>query len=87
MEAVKPARSRIKRLTFVDVRSTFLKLFLDSEVAARAATRCGIELPEHWEAICKDTIDRLLVKKMAYEDATPFLYVVERIRGSRPIRP
>ncbi|NBD22357.1 RNA polymerase recycling motor HelD [Paenibacillus glycinis] len=81
MEAVKPVRARIKRLTFVDVRSTFLKLFLDSDMAARAASQAGIELPEHWEAICKDTIDRLLVKRMAYEDATPFLYVVERLRG------
>ncbi|SFI51074.1 DNA helicase-2 / ATP-dependent DNA helicase PcrA [Paenibacillus sp. UNC496MF] len=81
MEAVKPTRTRIKKLTFVDVRSTFLKLFLDSEMAAAAAAQAGIELPGQWEAICKDTIDRLLVKKMAYEDATPFLYVVERIRG------
>ncbi|QHT60799.1 UvrD-helicase domain-containing protein [Paenibacillus lycopersici] len=81
MEAVKPVRSRIKKLTFVDIRSTFLRLFLSSEIAARAAAHAGIELPESWECICKDTIDRLLVKKMAYEDATPFLYVVERIRG------
>lgn len=81
MEAVKPVRARIKKLTFVDMRSTFLKLFLDSEIAARASVRAAVELPEHWEAICKDTIDRLLVKRMAYEDATPFLYLVERIRG------
>ncbi|QHW34899.1 AAA family ATPase [Paenibacillus rhizovicinus] len=81
MEAVKPVRSRIKKLTFVDVRSTFLRLFLNSEIAAHAAAHAGIELPESWEPICKDTIDRLLLKKMAYEDATPFLYVVERIRG------
>ncbi|MBM7564720.1 RNA polymerase recycling motor HelD [Paenibacillus sacheonensis] len=81
LEAVRPIRSRIKKLTFVDVRSTFLKLFLDSEMAAAAAAHAGIELPEKWETICKDTIDRLLLKKMAYEDATPFLYVVERIRG------
>ncbi|WP_258171214.1 RNA polymerase recycling motor HelD [Paenibacillus sp. R14(2021)] len=80
-EAVKPVRSRIRKLAFVDVRSTFLQLFRDPALGAELAVQQGVKLPSDWQAICQNTYERLVRKEMAYEDATPFLYVVERLRG------
>ncbi|WP_274651432.1 RNA polymerase recycling motor HelD [Paenibacillus humicola] len=80
-ERMKPLRARVKRLAFVDLKEVYRKLFADPSFARAFA---GEEaLPARWEAICKRTLDRLERGEMAYEDATPFLYAIERVRGFR----
>jgi DNA helicase-2/ATP-dependent DNA helicase PcrA len=38
-------------------------------------------IPEHWAEISKQTIQRLEQSELAYEDATPFLYLMELVQG------
>ncbi|MFD0713511.1 RNA polymerase recycling motor HelD [Paenibacillus sp. GCM10027626] len=79
-ERLKPLRLRIKRLSFVDMKSTYRQLFDSAEFAAAIATEQE-RMPAQWADICRYTLNRLLTGEIAYEDATPFLYMVERIRG------
>ncbi|RAP76147.1 helicase [Paenibacillus montanisoli] len=80
-EQFKPIRARVRKLAFVDLRAAYMKLFRDPSVAAGLAASIGKPLPVEWEDICKQTSERLGNRLMAYEDATPFLYLIERIRG------
>ncbi|BBH19993.1 DNA helicase [Paenibacillus baekrokdamisoli] len=82
-EAFKPLRSLVRKLGFINIRACFRKLFLDPEFAQGLAVECtgGSGLPVEWSSIAKQTLARLDQRVMAYEDATPFLYLVERIRG------
>jgi DNA helicase II / ATP-dependent DNA helicase PcrA len=74
----KPLRNRVKRLGFVNMPAVYRQLFLKPELAARFAEG---ELPRHWPEICAHTVGRLEQGELNYEDATPFLYVKERIEG------
>lgn len=79
-EQFKPIRSRLRKLAFVDLRSAYLTIFRDSSFAD-SLLEDNRELPAEWKDICAWTNDQLMKRFMPYEDATPFLYVVERIRG------
>ncbi|MFB9329824.1 RNA polymerase recycling motor HelD [Paenibacillus aurantiacus] len=78
-ERFKPLRARIKKLGFVDLKGVFRQLFGNGAASSLLAE--GEALPGEWDAIADQTAARLDQGEMAYEDATPFLYVVERIRG------
>lgn len=81
-EEFKPIRSRLRKLAFVDLRAAYLSMFRDPAFAASLLEgTASAELPAEWQEICAWTIDKLMNRVMPYEDATPFLYVVERIRG------
>nr|WP_322348783.1 RNA polymerase recycling motor HelD [Paenibacillus albus] len=88
-EQFKPIRSRLRKLAFVDLRASYVNLFRDPAFAASLIAESGtdsiggvdVELPSEWNEICAWTISKLMNRMMPYEDATPFLYVVERIRG------
>lgn len=79
-ERFKPLRARIKKLGFVDLKGIFRQLFADPS-AAGALAEGNDALPGDWEDIAAQTTARLDEGLLAYEDATPFLYVVERVRG------
>ncbi|MBB3109508.1 DNA helicase-2/ATP-dependent DNA helicase PcrA [Paenibacillus phyllosphaerae] len=79
-ERFKPLRARIKKLGFVDLRGIFRQLLADPETAKLYAAS-GDALPSCWGEIAHATVARLDEGFVAYEDATPFLYLVERIRG------
>ncbi|WP_240548232.1 RNA polymerase recycling motor HelD [Paenibacillus lignilyticus] len=80
-EQFKPIRARVRKLAFVDLKAAYVKLFNDPAFAASLSGSIGKSLPREWPDICKQTTSRLQNRTMAYEDATPFLYVIERIRG------
>ncbi|MBW7460587.1 AAA family ATPase, partial [Paenibacillus sepulcri] len=80
-ESFKPLRSRVKKFAFVNLKATYRQLYADPAFARRFASEVEGGLPEHWEEICAATIARLDKGEMAYEDATPYLYLVERVRG------
>src|SRR5262249_23636124 len=81
-EQFKPIRSRLRKLAFVDLRASYVNLFRDPDFAASLIVDSGRpELPTEWNEICAWTIGKLMNRVMPFEDATPFLYVVERIRG------
>ena len=80
-EHFKPLRSQVRKLGFINIGRSHL--FADPQFGMDLAADCpnSAGLPANWEAIAKQTLDRLNRRVMAYEDATPFLYLVERIRG------
>lgn len=82
-EHFKPLRSQVRKLGFIHIRACFHQLFADPQFGKDLASDCpdGAGMPANWEDIAKQTLDRLNRREMAYEDSTPFLYMVERIRG------
>jgi DNA helicase-2/ATP-dependent DNA helicase PcrA len=78
-DRLKPVRRRIKQLRFVDVRALYRQLFEKEGLFAQLVGETAIG--EHWSEICRQTMDRLERSELAYEDATPFLYLMELVQG------
>jgi DNA helicase-2/ATP-dependent DNA helicase PcrA len=78
-ERLKPLRRRIKQLRFVGMRSLYRQLFEREGLFAKLAGDSAI--PEYWPEICHQTLQRLEQSELAYEDATPFLYLMELVQG------
>jgi len=76
---MKPLRTWIKRLNFVDVPALYKQLFTNDELFARFVN--VITVPERWPEICRETLQKLERSELAYEDATPFLYLKELLQG------
>lgn len=75
-------RRAAERLTFINM-FTLYRQFLESipsqcEVARMA---CMEQIPDNWPEIAKLTIDRMRDGRLPYEDATPYLYLTELVRG------
>ncbi|UFJ40308.1 UvrD-helicase domain-containing protein [Brevibacillus humidisoli] len=80
-EHFKPIRANAKRLRFIDVLALYRQLFADPQYSARMAAD-GLSIdPATWDAICMQTVERLDRGELAYEDATPFLYLQEQLSG------
>ncbi|MFY4775000.1 RNA polymerase recycling motor HelD [Metabacillus sp. RGM 3146] len=69
----KPLRKRVKNLAFLNIQSVYQKLF----------DRKKVNPPAYWKEIVKFTIEKLQGGKMPYEDATPFAYLEQRLKGFR----
>lgn len=76
---LKPIRKRIKRLRFVNFLGTYYQLFIDPNFVYHFYP--DFKAPQHWEQICKQTVQQLKNGILPYEDATPFLYLKEKIEG------
>lgn len=76
---MEPVRAEIKRLRFIDMAGNYRQLFTDhmTPLISEGAN----SLPAQWEGICAATLERLDRSELSYEDATPFLYLKERIEG------
>ncbi|CAM3957402.1 RNA polymerase recycling motor HelD [Alicyclobacillus pomorum] len=72
-------RRGIKRLEFVDVRGIYRQFFADETLFDKVFQ--GVQMPFFWRDICQQTIKQLDERKLAFEDATPFLYLNELIQG------
>ncbi|MFC5450694.1 RNA polymerase recycling motor HelD [Paenibacillus aestuarii] len=72
-ERLRPVRADIERLAFVDMAGLYRQLF--SDISADSPQ------PLHWPAICEQTHCALAAGKLLYEDATPFLYLMEAVQG------
>ncbi|WP_223066718.1 RNA polymerase recycling motor HelD [Paenibacillus caui] len=79
-DRLKPLRRWVKSLRFVDVKGLYGQLFANKELMLEASSG---ELPEHWDEICRFTLDSLQKGELAYEDSTPFLYLKEQLLGFR----
>lgn len=80
-QKLKPLRGWTKRGRFVDVKGLYSRLFQDREFIESLDNRQP--LPEAWEEICEYTLAVLGRNELAYEDATPFLYLKELSQGFR----
>lgn len=79
--AMKPVRARIRVLRFVDVKGLYRRLHAEPGLMASLA-RDGT-LPEEWPAIADLTVRMIDEGRLLYEDATPYLYLNERMKGFR----
>lgn len=77
---MKPLRNMVRALRFVDMVGIYKRLFRHP---AALTTLFGVrmEQPELWEEVCKQTVEKLERKELAYEDATPYLLLKELIEG------
>ncbi|MBD0382315.1 hypothetical protein ICC18_19545 [Paenibacillus sp. WST5] len=84
LEHLLPVRQAIKQLSFVDMTGLYTQLFSKRELAL-SWTGGDAELPPHWSVICEQTREALAGAKLPYEDATPFLYLMEAVQGFHTI--
>ncbi|MEK5465970.1 RNA polymerase recycling motor HelD [Paenibacillus sp. FSL R7-0210] len=80
-QRLKPLRGWTKRGRFVDVKALYSRLFEGRELIESLDTRQP--LPEAWDEICAQTRAAIRGNELAYEDATPFLYLKELSQGFR----
>jgi DNA helicase II / ATP-dependent DNA helicase PcrA len=76
---LKPQRARVKQLNFIDVHALYRQLFANDSWLTQLSGSDGT--PQGWAAICKQTVEKLDQTKLAYEDATPYLYLSELVLG------
>ncbi|WP_042455689.1 RNA polymerase recycling motor HelD [Neobacillus dielmonensis] len=75
-EKFKPLFKAVKQLKFLDLQQIYLQLFNQSHITANS-------LPEDWKEICSQTIDKLEIFYIPYEDATPLVYLEDLLEGRR----
>jgi len=73
---MKPLIRSVKQLRFIDMKKIYQQLFTEQIPFTK-------ELPAEWEQICQISITALQKNILSYEDATPFLYLKERIEGKK----
>ncbi|MDM5337079.1 RNA polymerase recycling motor HelD [Fictibacillus enclensis] len=73
--AFKPLKKRNKALTFINLKALYMALFKEDGLVSPA------EVPSRWKEICLLTAKTLAQGELYYEDATPFLYLKERMEG------
>ncbi|MEK4249643.1 RNA polymerase recycling motor HelD [Paenibacillus sp. FSL W7-1287] len=73
-EKFKKLRRQVKLLKYIDMPMIYTLMFQQEQVPS------GVS-PELWQSISTLTMERLINKEMPYEDATPYLYLKERLEG------
>lgn len=73
---MKPIIRSVKRLEFIDLRKIYAQLFIEKQ-------KVSFHLPEKWPEICRLSLGKLRNNILPYEDATPFLYLKEKIEGRK----
>ncbi|WHZ01251.1 RNA polymerase recycling motor HelD [Neobacillus sp. YX16] len=72
----RPLFARVKRLNFIDMQGLYIQLF------KRGADNKEI-LFDDWKQICLQTVEQVANFKIAYEDATPFVYLQDLLKGRK----
>ncbi|MCY9696006.1 RNA polymerase recycling motor HelD [Paenibacillus alginolyticus] len=83
-EHLKLVRSAVKRLEFVDLRGLYGQLFREEVREEKTMHEWKGDQgnkPPYWSAICERTLKELAQARLPYEDATPFLYMMEAVCG------
>jgi len=75
--AFAPLKNQMKEFKFIDILATYRKLFVDWLPA---------NTPEYWEAICEYSLENLEKMMLTWEEATPYLYVKDKILGGNADR-
>ncbi|MFJ8526761.1 RNA polymerase recycling motor HelD [Bacillus sp. NPDC094106] len=76
-EHFKPLRRRVKKLQFIHTPALYIQLFKDPQFAKQLVEEN--KLPQNWNEICKETIEKIQRFYMSYEDATPYLYMKDQL--------
>lgn len=71
-EKFKPLFNRVKKLKFIDLPAIYQQLFKSMRQE---------NLPENWDEICCQTIEKINHFEIPYEDATPFVYLQDLLEG------
>lgn len=81
--AIAPLRRAVKGFRFMDVPTTYRRLF----VSRTLFTACAPDgrLPEGWEWMAQRIEDKFGRKELDHEDATPLLYLMEALEGFRKV--
>ncbi|WP_169081945.1 RNA polymerase recycling motor HelD [Paenibacillus sp. PL91] len=77
----KKLRRRVKRLSFLDVPAIYRRLFDNNQILLDRLQASEHQLPDKWKEISKQTIAMLSSGNIFYEDATPYLYLKEKLEG------
>jgi len=77
----KKLRRRVKNLLFLDVPAIYKRLYEDNANMLERFKASDHQLPENWNEISEQTIAKLNQKEIYYEDATPYLYLKEKLEG------
>ncbi|MBS8264151.1 helicase [Mesobacillus boroniphilus] len=72
----KPLFNAVKRLKFINIRAIYMNFYKDGHLRTES-------MPENWAATCEQAISNLEKRYIAYEDATPFLYLQDLIEGRK----
>lgn len=75
----KPLYKSVKKLRFIDVPAVYRQLFTDAQFALQFTSESL--LPKGWDEICLQTAEKISRSYLAYEDATPYLYLKEQLEG------
>lgn len=76
-EHFKPLRRRVKKLQFIHTPAIYIQIFKDPQFAKQLVEES--KLPQRWNEICKETIEKIQDFYMSYEDATPYLYLKDQL--------
>ncbi|GAA0324175.1 DNA helicase IV [Bacillus carboniphilus] len=71
----KPIMARVKRMEFIDHLAIYKQFFNETKFMENTTM--------NWENICIQTLESLQKKVIAYEDTTPFLYLMDQIEGRK----
>ncbi|CAM3065371.1 RNA polymerase recycling motor HelD [Sporolactobacillus spathodeae] len=72
---IKPLRRRIKQLDFVNTQKIYSEIFYRAQTHER--------VPQSWRSICQNTRMRFEEGDCPWEDAVPYLYLKEKIKGRK----
>lgn len=72
---IKPLRRRIKQLDFVNTQKIYSEIFYRAQTHER--------VPHCWRLICQNTRMRFEEGDCPWEDAVPYLYLKEKIKGRK----
>ncbi|MDF2961297.1 MAG: helicase [Paenibacillus sp.] len=75
-----PLRQKIKKLKFINISALYKQLFQEHNRSMLESME-DAGLPADWEEICRQTLALLDNRQLAFEDATPMLYLNELIEG------
>ncbi|MGG1571684.1 RNA polymerase recycling motor HelD [Fictibacillus sp. NRS-1165] len=78
-KAFKPLKKRIKALTFINLKAMYMRLFTGEGLSWERED--SYLLPDSWKEISRLTARTLGNGELLYEDATPYLYLKERLEG------
>lgn len=73
-------RNTVERVQFIDVFALY-RQFLRAFLASKRVPEIVADRPTCWKQIADNTIRRMRRGELPYEDATPYLYLMELVRG------
>ena len=73
-EKFKKIRRHVKLLKYIDMPMIYTSMFQQEHAPSGISS-------DLWRSVSSLTVERLISKEMPYEDATPYLYLKERLEG------